>query len=422
MTQVPGVNVMVLRQLLRRHRQDRGLTQAGLARHANISERTVSDLERGVYLTARAATARQLADALGLAGADRNEFMEAAATGHTADHAAETRNRTAAVWTLPRDVADFTGRVHDLKLLTRTLPEEPAGAVLAIHAVDGMAGVGKTAFMVHAAHWLADRFPDGQIFVPLHAHAPGTPAVEPGDALATLLVDDGMAPGQIPEDAQARADLWRSRTAGRKMLMLLDDAESSEQVRPLLPSAPGTLVFITSRRQLTGLDGVVPISLAVLPPEEAAELFVRVAARAELGPTDTAVKQIAGLCGYLPLAIRMIAVRLAGHPNRSLEGLTRELMASGRLAALYNENLSVATAFELSYRDLDPEQQRLFRLLGANPGTDIDAYGAAALLASWTTGQAWRLSSTASATCCARSRSTSAPPRRSKRLFGCTVS
>src|SRR5690349_25017968 len=129
-----------------------------------------------------------------------------------------------------------------------------------------MAGVGKTAFAVHAAHQLAPRFPAGQIFLPLHGHTPGQRRVEPGDALASLLLTAGVAAAQIPPGLEARMALWRDRLAGRQLLLVLDDAASSEQVRPLLPGAGGCLVLVTSRRHLSALDDATAVSLDTLPP------------------------------------------------------------------------------------------------------------------------------------------------------------
>jgi tetratricopeptide (TPR) repeat protein len=282
---------------------------------------------------------------------------------------------------LPRDIGVFTGRAHDLDLLADTVKESVrSGRVLPIHTIDGMAGVGKTAFAIHAAHRLNEFFPDGQYFLRLRAHTPDNVPADPTDALATLLLEDGVAPGRIPGDLQARADLWRTRTASKRIVLLLDDAADSEQVRPLLPAAPGSLVVITSRRRLTGLDDTLPLSLTVLPPREAAELFVRVARRPGLLPDDRNVIRLVELCGFLPLAICMVAARLPHHPAWSATDLVGELTAIGnRPAVLHDENRSVSAAFDLSYRDLTPEQQQLFRHLGARPGDETDIYAAAAM-------------------------------------------
>jgi tetratricopeptide (TPR) repeat protein len=285
-----------------------------------------------------------------------------------------------ALRTLPRDTAAFTGRTRELDLLAASVSETAAGGVIGIHAVDGMAGIGKTAFAVHAAHGLAARFPDGQIFLRLHAHTAGQQPVDPAEALATLLLTTGVAPQQIPPGLEARSATWRGHLAGKKMLLVLDDAVGSDQVRPLLPGAAGCLVLVTSRRRLTALEEVAPISLGTLPPSEAADLFVRLAGGPGLQPAEAAVAEVTGLCGYLPLAIRLVAAGLRHHPAWTIADLAADLAtARDRLAALKAEDVSVAAAFDLSYQDLTPGQQRLFRRLGLHPGADIDAYAAAAL-------------------------------------------
>ena len=242
-----------------------------------------------------------------------------------------------------------------------------------------MAGIGKTAFAVHAAHQLADHFPDGQIFLRLHAHTPGQRPVDPAEALGTLLLATGVAPWHIPPGLEARSASWRSHLAGKRMLLVLDDAAGSDQVQPLLPGTPDCLVIVTSRRRLTALEAI-PISLDMLPPAEAAHLFVRSARRPGLRPDDSAVAETVRLCGYLPLAIRLAAARLEHHPARTVSDLAHEIAsARDEPTAMQAEDISVAAAFDLSYQDLTPGQQRMFRRLGLHPGTDIDVRAAAAL-------------------------------------------
>jgi tetratricopeptide (TPR) repeat protein len=293
---------------------------------------------------------------------------------------ASTSTAAVALHTLPRDVTSFTGRNHELEQLMQAVTGRAAtGSVVGIHAIDGMAGIGKTAFAVHAAHQLAPRFPDGQIFLRLHAHTPGQRPVDPAEALATLLLTSGIAPPQIPTSLEARELLWRDHLSGKKVLLVLDDAAGQQQVNPLLPGTVDSLVLITSRRRLAAMDDAVSISLDILAPEEAAALFIRVAARPDLAPTDTAVAEVTRLCGYLPLAIRLVAGRL-GHPTWTVADIAAELAAArDRLAAMDAGERSVAAAFDLSYRDLTAEQRQLFRRLGMQPGVDIDAYAAAAL-------------------------------------------
>jgi tetratricopeptide (TPR) repeat protein/transcriptional regulator with XRE-family HTH domain len=363
--------------MLRQLRAGAALTQEELAKAAGLNPRTVSDLERGLATTPHKDTVRLLAGALQLGGSARVEF-EAAARGHAVPGRARGRGVAAATRTLPRDIASFTGRQHELAELAEAAAG--AGGVVSIHAIGGMAGVGKTAFAVHAAHRLAGRFPAGQVFLPLHAHTPGQQPVDPADALASLLLTIGVPAGQIPADLQARTGLWRDRLAGRPLLLVLDDAGSSEQIRPLLPGGGGSLVLVTSRRRLTALEDAQTISLDALPPGEAAGLLVRLAVRPGLSSADPAVREITRLCGCLPLAIGMLARQLYHHPAWTIAGRAAELAATvGRLELLATENLSVAAAFDLSYADLTEDQQRLFRRLALHPGTDIDPYAAAAV-------------------------------------------
>ena len=368
--------------LLRQLRVDAGLTQEELAHAATLSPRSISDLERGVNRTTRKQTARLLADALEVAGPER-ELFEAAAGGQATavqTLAASRRSGGAtAVRTLPRDIASFTGRMGELRQLTAAVGDGASGGgVVSIHAIGGMAGVGKTALAVHAAHQLAGSFPDGQYFLPLHGHTPGQPPVQPADALATLLLTAGLRASHIPADLDARAGLWRDHVAGQKILLVLDDATGHEQVRPLLPGTAGSLVLITSRRRLAALEDAVPLSLDTLPPDDAAALLTRLAGRPDLGAGPAS--QLAELCGYLPLAIGLVGRQLAHHPAWAAADLAADLAAArDRLELMRAEDVSVAAAFDLSYRDLGAAQQRLFRRLGLHPGPDFDAHAAAAL-------------------------------------------
>jgi tetratricopeptide (TPR) repeat protein/transcriptional regulator with XRE-family HTH domain len=373
--------------LLRQLRAEAKLTQEELAEAAGLSTRSVSDLERGVSRVAHKDTGVLLAGALGLPGPVRELFVAAARGKAPAAEVLAARQEeapgafAAAAQSLPRDIAAFTGRQAELAQLMGALAAAAAGGgVVGIHAIDGMAGIGKTTFAVHAAHRLAGAFPDGQFFLPLHAHTAGQRPVDPADALASLLLIAGVPAAQIPPGLAARAGRWRSQVAGKKILLLLDDAASHDQVQPLLPGTAGSLALVTSRRRLTALHDAMVISLDILPPAEAATLLARLAARPGTHAADPAVSELTRLCGYLPLAIGMLASQLRHHPAWTAGQLAADLAAArDRTALMHTENLSVAAAFGLSYADLTPAQQRLFRRLGLVPGPDVDAYAAAAL-------------------------------------------
>ena len=211
--------------------------------------------------------------------------------------------------------------------MPRPRPTNASDTVI-IYAVGGMAGVGKTALAVHAAHQLAAGFPDGQIFLPLHGHTPGQAPIEPEQALASLLQSAGVAVEHIPQGLETRAGLWRDYLAGRRYLIVLDDAVGHDQVRPLLPGTAGSLVLITSRRHLTALEDAQAISLDVLPPAEASELMVKLARRADVGANDPAVAELTRNCGYLPLAIGMLARQLHHHPSWTVSGLAASVAAA----------------------------------------------------------------------------------------------
>jgi DNA-binding SARP family transcriptional activator len=280
-------------------------------------------------------------------------------------------------FSLPPDTAAFTGRNEELNLVTAAVTSAAAaGGVVAIHAIDGMPGVGKTSFAVHAAHELAGKFPDRQLFIDLHGYTPGRDPVTAEEALAGLLTAAGVEPRFLPADLEGRAGLWRDKMAGQRAVLVLDNAVDSGQVAPLLPGAAGCLVVVTSRRHLGDLPGAVtPVLLGTLPPPEAADMFTRLVPRA--GGDRDGVAEVVGLAGYLPLAISLLARVFARHPLWSLGDLAGETRT--RLLTLKAENSSVAIAFEVSYQYLDQERQRFFSLLGVHPGATTDAYAAAAL-------------------------------------------
>ncbi|WP_338496213.1 BTAD domain-containing putative transcriptional regulator [Streptomyces sp. SJL17-4] len=280
---------------------------------------------------------------------------------------------------LPYDVPDFTGRDGELDGLTRQWAGN-SGGVVTISAIDGMAGVGKTTLAVHAGHRLADRFPDGQLFVDLRAHTAGQAPLDSGAALGVLLGQLGVPAQHIPESVAERAALWRSELAGRRVLAVLDNALGTDQIRPLLPgSSSPALILITSRRRLTDLDGAHALSMDVLPAADAVELFTAIVGeRAVAEPL--AVLDVLQLCGFLPLAVRIAAARLHHRRSWTVAYLADRLRDQRRrLAELATSERGVAAAFTLSYQQLTPDQQRMFRLLGLQPGRDIGPDAAAAL-------------------------------------------
>jgi tetratricopeptide (TPR) repeat protein/transcriptional regulator with XRE-family HTH domain len=356
--------------LLRRLRDQAGLTQEELAAAATLSSRSISDLERGTTLTARKDTARLLADGLGLAGPARAEFEAAARGRPLGDESLAGRPGTRM---LPRDIASFTGREAELRRLMGAAagPDGPGG----VHTIGGMPGVGKTALAVHAAHLLQDRFPDRQLFVDLHAHTPGREPISSEAALAALLTAIGVDARYLPESLEGRAGLWRDRMAGQRALLVLDNAAGTDQVAPLLPGTEFCLVLVTSRRHLGDLPGmVVPMLLEAMPPGQAQEMFLRLAPRVG---EQAAALELARLAGNLPLAISLLARVYARHPSWTLADLTLETEA--RLLTLAAEKDTVAAAFEVSYRSLSPDRQQFFCRLSLHLGPTIDAYAAAAL-------------------------------------------
>jgi DNA-binding SARP family transcriptional activator/tetratricopeptide (TPR) repeat protein len=286
---------------------------------------------------------------------------------------------------LPADTRIFTGRtgeVDNLVALADAAVSESGGpGTVVISAIDGMAGIGKTALAVHAAHRIRDSFPDGQLFIDLHGYTPGVDPLTASDALGFLLRSLGVAQQLIPVDLEERAALYRTRLRHTRTLIVLDNAASAAQLRPLVPGSPGSLVLVTSRRRLTGLDEAHSLALDILPEADAVSLLHRVAGPGRIAPDDPAIPELLALCGRVPLAVRITAARLRHRRTLSIDEVLGQLRDEhSRLSSLADEDRSVPAAFEASYTSLTTQEQHAFRLLGAVPGPDFDAHAAASLL------------------------------------------
>ncbi|GAA1004444.1 hypothetical protein Aple_071950 [Acrocarpospora pleiomorpha] len=263
---------------------------------------------------------------------------------------------------LPPDLADFTGRAATIDALTRFLSGSATHAGLAVAAITGRAGTGKTALAVHVAHLLADAFTDGQFFVDLRGL--DQRPVAPATVLARLLHRLGVEDGDVPADEEERCALYRARMAGRRVLLVLDNIRGEAQIRPLLPAGYGSAVIVTSRRRVCGVPNARAFDLDVLAESEAVDLLSR-AAGPERAAARADARRIADLCGRLPLALRVAGARLSGRPHWRLSRLADLLEPErGRLDALSAGGLKVRASLALSYESLDAPAARLFRLLG----------------------------------------------------------
>ncbi|MFD0403267.1 BTAD domain-containing putative transcriptional regulator [Kitasatospora sp. NPDC127121] len=279
---------------------------------------------------------------------------------------------------LPPDAADFTGRTVQVERLGEALGA-PGQQALVIATVVGMGGVGKTALALHVAHRARDAYPDGQLYVDLRG-ADTTPA-DPEAVLSSFLVALGVPADGVPEGLDARSALFRSVVDGRRLLLVLDNVHDTAQIRPLLPGAVGCAVLTTSRTRLSGLPSSVQADLGVFEPAEALELLGRTIGAERLAAEPEAARELLLVCGHLPLAVRIVAARLAARPSWTVQTLGRRLAVERRrIDELRIGDLAVEAAFELSYRQLTPAQARAFRLAASVDGPDIGLPAAAALL------------------------------------------
>lgn len=280
---------------------------------------------------------------------------------------------------LPPAIGDFTGR-NDTMTRVRDLLLGRSGAVV-ISAIAGKGGVGKTALAVHLAHQLGAEFPDGQPYVNLRGAE--AQALDPGEVLGGFLRLLGVPGTAIPEGTEERAALYRARLAGKRVLVLLDNAASEAQVRPLLPGSGTCAVLVTSRVLLSGIEAAASVSLEVLSPGEARELLAKVAGAGRVAAEPAAAEAIVQWCGYLPLAVRIAGAKLSAKPHWSLGRFVERLADERRrLDELRAGDREVRATFALSYRQRDQDEQRAFRRLGLLVGPDFAVWVVAALLES----------------------------------------
>ncbi|WP_433374769.1 BTAD domain-containing putative transcriptional regulator [Streptosporangium sp. CA-115845] len=287
---------------------------------------------------------------------------------------------------LPLSARGFAGRTGEIEQLDTFLAAAGVQpAALPILVVSGTAGVGKTTLAVHWAHRVRDRFPDGQLYLNLRGFDATAGPVEPAEAIRTFLDALHVPMQRIPQDVDAQIGLYRSLLAGRRMLLLLDNARDVEQVRPLLPGTAGCLVVVTSRDQLSGLvavEGAHPLSLGLLPAAEGREFLARRIGAERVAAEPEAVDAIVADCARLPLALAIVATRAVTNPHFALTALAGELRHSrGDLDIFHGGDSAthVRAVFSWSYRTLGDEAARLFRLLSLHPGPDIGAPTAARL-------------------------------------------
>ncbi|MET9448939.1 helix-turn-helix domain-containing protein [Streptomyces cinerochromogenes] len=363
-------------QQLRSLRVRHGLSQEALSHAAGVSVRALADMERGRTRGPQRRTVQALAEALGLDGDEAAILEKLAALGRPRPRTAPGPVGPGSL-ALPRDIQDFTARGPALARLLE-LARDTGPGLPVVTVVAGQPGLGKTAFAVHAAHQLAPHFPDGQFALDLHGMDPEP--TTPRDALARLLGALGVADAAIPADTDDRAGLWRSLAGERRLLLLLDNAADESQVGPLLPGTGPSLTIVTSRHALAGLESVHRTDLTLMRREEAVELLTRIIGPERVRAEEQAARDLADLCGHLPLAVRIAGQRLLSRPHERLGKLVVRLGAEGRrLDGLQAGSLRVRAAFALSYRQLLKDSQVLLRRAALAAGADFSPETAALL-------------------------------------------
>lgn len=364
--------------LLSRYRRSAELTQEELASASGISARSISDMERGRVRAPQQRTVQALASALTLDKRAQWEFLRLARSGRVR---AVDPDQQADVPTLvnrppcqlPPEVADFTGRRDEVESVLRLVDARMRAdrrAATQVVALFGAPGVGKTALAVHVGHRLCARYPDGRLFLDLH----GTDQVplSAHEAFGQLLAALGVEPAQLPASVDERSTMYRTLLHKRRMLLVLDNAADDAQVRSLLPVSPGSLVLLTSRRVLSGLEAIGRIQLDVLDIADSMRLLESIVGPDRAAREPEALRQVATLCGNLPLALRIAGNRAASRPRWQIDHLVHRLSDKRhRLSALTAGDLRVRAVFEASYRQCDATSARVFRLLSLVAGPDV---------------------------------------------------
>lgn len=373
-------------EVLRTRRVTAGLTQEELAERSGLGVRTIGDIERGRIARPHRRSLELLSGALEGASLNGRVGSDRAATPAGGPPVVAGQPEPVVPRQLPVAVRHFVGRAGELAVLDGLLGEADGQPGMAlISAIVGTAGVGKTALAVHWGHRVAGRFPGGQLYANLRGFDPSGAPVTPGAALRAFLAALGVPPGQVPADADAQEGLYRSLLAGRRMLIVLDNARDPAQVRPLLPGSAACLVIVTSRSRLAGLaaaEGAHLLCLDLLTDADGLELLSRRVGAGLTCREPAAVGELVDLCARLPLALGIAAARAAAAPSYPLTALAGELRdAHGRLDALDTGDAvtSVRAVFSWSYQNLSDPAARMFRLLGIHPGPDISAPAAASL-------------------------------------------
>nr|MDT0656969.1 tetratricopeptide repeat protein [Micromonospora sp. DSM 115978] len=377
---------------MRQHRLRLGMTQEELAARTGLSSRAISRLEAGSVSRPRLSTMRVLADAFGLTGGARDDFCSMATPGlrSTTTPGLRGDRKVAAPGgrpvpaELPPDAFPFVGRQHEtggLDVLLTSISDQPTALVMS--TVTGPPGVGKSALAIHWAHRARAEFPDGQLYANLRGYHPTQP-MPPGDALTAFLTALGLGPDEIPVDLDQRAARYRTEVADRRLLLVLDNAATEDQVVPLLPGTASCRVLVTSRDNLPGLVafyGSHRIDLSPLPPSDASQFLRRfIGPRVDAHPD--AARSLARLCSGLPLALRIAAELAVARPESTLDDLVRELGDRHGGLAMFDGGAQpggVRTVISWSLRRLAPEAVRAFRLLGLHPGPTFDVHAVAAL-------------------------------------------